>query len=201
MKKFLLSLIAMSTVFVGNAFAAVTFTASVTNANGTLNTTLTWDSPGASGCTAAGHSAWTGAKAASGTQVMPAITTSGTYTLTLSCVKPGSTTATVGWTNPTANTDGTPLTDLTSLKVLYGTSATALTQVKVVTPPIPPTTVLTGLTPGTWFATVRAVNSTGVESGNGNVATKTIVASSVDNGSVVLTVNPVPENPINVTLQ
>jgi hypothetical protein len=78
------------------------------------------------------------------------------------------------WTAPTTNVDGTPLTDLASYRVYYGTSptpcpGTSFVQVPSATPsPAPNTTVnhrLTGLASGTtYFVSVTAVDTSGNES-------------------------------------
>ena len=185
----------------GAAFGQVTFTASVTNANGSLTTALNWSSPAGATCVGAGHPAWNGDKAASGTQTLPAITLSGTYSLTISCSTPGVTTATVSWTPPTTNTDNTPLTNLAGFRVVYGTSPTALNQTVEIANPLAVSRIITGLTPGTWFFAVRAYNSLGVESDMSNVVSKVTTAARVDNGSVSLTVNPIPNSPSGLTVE
>ncbi len=193
----------------------ITFTASVTNANGTLNTTLTWSAPGASGCTASAvpaSTSWTGSKAASGTQVMPPISLSGTYQLTLGCSFPGDTTSTISWTAPTTNTDGTPLAKCPD----QNPGNPCLLQFKVyrtIAPPIKPATddfklvddrnatqlVWTGLTPaGTHTFAVTAINGLFAESPLSNTATKVITTTTSQNSSVTLTVNPIPGAPTGV---
>lgn len=86
-------------------------------------------------------------------------------------------TATLDWTPPTTNTDGTaiPTTGPASLagyKVYYGTSATALTQTLSVT--APPVTVQS-LTPATWYFAVTAYNVAGAESDKSAIASKVIL--------------------------
>lgn len=179
--------------------AAVTFGASVTNANGTLSTTLTWNAPGASGCTASGHPAWTGAKPSSGTLALPAITMSGTYSLTLSCTTPGNASTVVNWTAPVANTDGTPLTDLAGSRVVYGRTAAQLDQVRQVSPALANSQSVGDLTAGVWFFAVIVTNAGGVDSVLSNVATKTVTSTAVENASVTLTVNPIPRAASGVT--
>lgn len=189
MKKTLLA-VAMLTAC-ASVQAAVTFGASVTNANGSLSTTLTWSAPGATGCTASGHPSWTGAKAASGTQALPAITLSGTYTLTLTCAQPGDTRAVMTWTNPTQNTDGSAYANPKHTRVCHGASATAITScVNVASPGT--THTFTGLPAGQRFFQAFAVNQSDVSSVASNTATKTLTAGGNENGSVTLTVNPVP---------
>ena len=182
------------------AHAAVTFGASVTNANGTLSTVLTWNAPGASGCTASGHPSWVGAKAASGTLALPPITLSGTYSLTIACSTPGNGAATVvSWTAPTTNTDDTALVNLAGFKIVYGNSASALTQSKSISSASATSADVGALAAGAWFFAVRAINAAGVESGNSNVASKTVTVATVENSSVSLTVNPIPNSATNVT--
>lgn len=175
--------------------ADVTFASSVTNANGTLNTTLTWNSPGASGCLASGHAAWSGAKPATGTLALPPISLSGTYTLTLSCTKPGNAATTVSWTLPTTNTDGSVLTNLAGIRVNWGRTVDTMTNVKLTGSPTLTSTNLGNLAEGDWYFTARAYNTAGIESDNLTPIKKTIVATAVENGSVTLTVNPIPNPP------
>jgi len=80
----------------------------------------------------------------------------------------------IGWTAPTTNADGTPVTDLASYRIYLGTSAPACpgTPFRTVassttTPPSGQTvsTVVTGLTAGTtYFSRITAVDSSGNES-------------------------------------
>lgn len=83
-------------------------------------------------------------------------------------------TATLSWTPPTSNTDGTALTNLAGYRIYYGTSASALNQQIQVANPGLSTYVVTGLPKGTYYFAVRAYNSAGSESGLSNVVTKTI---------------------------
>lgn len=196
MIKFLsrLALVALAAVLPTMASAAVTFGASVTNANGSLSTRLTWDAPGATGCTASGHPSWTGAKPASGSLDLPPITLSGTYSLTLSCATAGNGQTLVKWTAVLTNTDGTALTNLAGFKVVYGTSATALSQSKAVTSATATSADMGVLPAGSYFFAVRQVNAAGVESDNSTpLVTKTVTAASSENASVSLTVNPIPK--------
>lgn len=197
------------------AMAAMTFTASVTNANGTLNTTLNWDATGATSCTASGHSSWTGSKPVTGSQTLPAISQSGSYTLTLTCAFPGDTTATLSWVAPTTNLDGTALAKCPD----QNPGNPCLLQYKVytsTTTPINPAQatfrliddrnatgyVWNGLTAGNprYFAVV-AINGLFAESPLSNEALKVISTTSSQNSSVTLTVNPIPGKPTNLTVQ
>lgn len=87
-------------------------------------------------------------------------------------------TATLSWTPPTQNTDGTALTNLAGYRIVYSTSASALgdpmdaltKQLQVVGNVS--SYVIEGLTAGTWYFAVKAFNSAGVESVLSNVASK-----------------------------
>ena len=83
--------------------------------------------------------------------------------------------ATVSWTAPTTNTDGSTLTDLAGYRIAYGRSSTVLDQSASITNASISTYQLTNLATGQWFFAVYAVNSSGVESDVSNVATKTIL--------------------------
>lgn len=183
----------------GVSFAATTFTASTTSANGSLATTLTWSSDRAS-CTASGSPEWTGAKAASGTLALPAITMSGTYTLTLACSSPADDKATLSWTAPTKNTDGSTYSNPKSTVIVYGASVGALTQSQTVLAPAT-TTVIRPLTPGTWHFAAKAVNADNVESALSATVSKVITGAVTDTETVTLTVNPIPNAPTGVAVE
>src|SRR3989442_14455339 len=84
------------------------------------------------------------------------------------------------WTAPTTNTDGSPLADLASYRVYYGTSnppcpGSSFLQVASSTPNPPAnqtvTLRLTGLSTGTlYYVSVTAVDTSGSESGCATVA-------------------------------
>jgi len=82
--------------------------------------------------------------------------------------------ATLSWTAPTQNTDGSSLTDLSGYKIRYGRSAGDLTQSVSITNPSISTYVIENLSTGGWFFAVTAVNGAGMESAFSNVASKTI---------------------------
>jgi hypothetical protein len=93
---------------------------------------------------------------------------------TIVVIAAGVGTATVNWTPPTANTDGSTLTDLAGYKVVYGRSATALDRSATISNAGLTSYTVTALTSGQWFFAVRAVNSAGAESAISNVGSKTI---------------------------
>lgn len=82
--------------------------------------------------------------------------------------------ASLNWTPPTQNTNGTALTNLAGYRISYGTSATALTQVVQVANPSAVSYTVTGLAPGSYYFAVRAYTSGGTESALSNVASKTV---------------------------
>ena len=82
--------------------------------------------------------------------------------------------ATLSWTAPTQNTDGTAVTNLAGYRIYYGTSSTALTQMVQVSSAGITTYVLDNLAPSTYYFSVRAYSSTGAESTNSNVVSKIV---------------------------
>ena len=82
--------------------------------------------------------------------------------------------ATLSWQPPTENADGSPLTNLAGYVIRYGTKSDALAQeVRIGNPGIT-TSMIEGLTPATWYFTVSAYTSTGVESAPSAVGSKTV---------------------------
>jgi hypothetical protein len=80
----------------------------------------------------------------------------------------------VEWDVPTTNLDGSSLTDLASYRVVYGQSSGALTQVLNVTDRLATSAQVSGLSAGTWFFAVRAVNQAGQESPLSNIASRMV---------------------------
>lgn len=86
----------------------------------------------------------------------------------------GTSSTTLSWTAPTQNEDGTPLTDLAGYKIYYGKSSRSYTdQVRIDNPGIT-SYVVDNLTPDTYYFAATSFNSSGVESGFSNEATKTL---------------------------
>ena len=82
--------------------------------------------------------------------------------------------ATLSWTAPTENTDGSVLTNLAGYRICYGTDSTNLAQTVQVANPGVTTLVVENLSPGTWFFALKAYNSSGTESDLSALASKTI---------------------------
>jgi hypothetical protein len=167
----------------------ISFTANQTSATGRVVPVLTWSTtPVASGCVARGG--WGGNRFASGSETLPAITVSTSYSLTCTW-RNGA--ATVNWTPPTANTDGSPLRDLAGFRVVYGTSANALTQSRQIDDPAARSATIAALQTGTWYFAVRALNRAQLESDNSIVVSRSITeASASRNLSITINAAPAP---------
>lgn len=96
----------------------------------------------------------------------------GPFTITVSAI--GSGTASLSWTAPTQNADGSALTDLAGYVVVYGLSPTSLTQTITISNPSVTTYVVENLSSGMWYFAVQATNSRGMLSDLSSVASKTI---------------------------
>jgi hypothetical protein len=83
--------------------------------------------------------------------------------------------ATLRWTPPTLNEDGTPIENLAGYRVYYGTNSSNLTQVVTIASPSVTSAVIQNLTPATWYFALKAYNAANVESSFSNVASKTIL--------------------------
>ena len=82
--------------------------------------------------------------------------------------------ATLNWTAPTKNTDGTPLTDLAGYIIRYGTDEAAMTQSIRVSSAATTEYEISNLTPGTYYFEVIALSSEGTQSTPSDVQSKTI---------------------------
>jgi hypothetical protein len=78
------------------------------------------------------------------------------------------------WTPPTKNTDGTSLTDLTGFKVYWGKTKGSYTNSARINNLLATNYTVSGLTSGTWYFVVTAVNVAQSESSFSNVASKTV---------------------------
>jgi hypothetical protein len=96
----------------------------------------------------------------------------GAFDVTVQAVASGS--ATLSWTAPTQNTDGSPLSDLAGFKIYWGTSQGSYPNSATLTNPGLTTYVVDNLVPGTYFFVATAFNSAGTESVSSGVASKTI---------------------------
>lgn len=82
--------------------------------------------------------------------------------------------ATLSWSAPTLNTDGSALTDLAGYRIYYGTSAATLTQMVQVASVGMSSYVVEDLAPSTYYFAIRAYTSGGAESSISNVVSKIV---------------------------
>lgn len=82
--------------------------------------------------------------------------------------------ATLSWTPPTANTDGSTLVNLAGYKIYYGTSAAAMNQTIALNGTGLTSYVVSNLSPATYYFAISAINSGGLESDLSGVAAKTV---------------------------
>ena len=191
MRKSLLVLIALLLPTFAVAQNTIIFTAETTTGVETVTPVLSWDTqPAANTCIASGD--WIGNKGAFGIETLPPITSSATYNLSCEWFDQA---ATLSWTAPTQNTDGTALTDLAGFKIKYGLSAGGPYPNEVdISDPLVTVHVISPLGVGVWFFVSTAYNAIGVESDNSNEAQK-VIETMADVRSVGITVNPKPASP------
>jgi hypothetical protein len=94
------------------------------------------------------------------------------FSITVQAVATGS--ATLSWTPPTTNTDGSPLTNLAGYKVYWSTSQGSYPNSVTVMNPGLTSYVVENLAPGTYFFVATALNGSGVESTFSTSASKTV---------------------------
>jgi hypothetical protein len=99
-------------------------------------------------------------------------TSLGPFAITVESIGMGS--ATLSWTAPTENEDGSPLTDLAGYKVYWGTTPGTYPNLVTINNPGITIYVIENLGPGTYEFVSTAFNTAGVESAYSNTATKTI---------------------------
>jgi hypothetical protein len=94
------------------------------------------------------------------------------FAITVIAATPAS--ATVSWSPPTTNVDGTPVTDLAGFRVVYGLSTDGMTNTLSIPSASITSATIEGLAPGLWYFAVKAYTSAGVESDLSTVASKSI---------------------------
>lgn len=95
------------------------------------------------------------------------------FTITVNSAPVTTGSATLTWTRPTLNSDGSTLTDLYSYKIYYGTSSTALNSSVVVSGDLTSHTI-GNLATGTWYFAISSINTAGVEGIRSNPASKSL---------------------------
>jgi hypothetical protein len=108
---------------VGEVPPAPTLTLSASSVVAGGTTTISWSSTYATACTASGS--WTGTRAASGSQILTAPATAGTYTYSLACTNAtGSSTTTSVSLTVTEAPPATPTLTLSATSIAVGSTAT-----------------------------------------------------------------------------
>lgn len=82
--------------------------------------------------------------------------------------------ARLSWSAPTTNVDGTPLTDLAGYRIYYGRSSGSYSSSITISNPAATTYTIQGLTAGTYYAVVRAFDSSNNEGPSTVELSKTI---------------------------
>lgn len=82
--------------------------------------------------------------------------------------------ATLSWNPPTANSDGTALTDLTGYRIYYGRNPDQLTRTVVVNNPGLTRYMIENLVPARWHFSMTSVNASGRESARSPTVSKLI---------------------------
>ena len=82
--------------------------------------------------------------------------------------------ATLSWNPPTANADGTPITDLAGYRIYYGRSASGLDELVVISNPGTTRWVVDNLSATTWFFSMTSYNTAGIESARSPVVSRTL---------------------------
>lgn len=93
---------------------------------------------------------------------------------TVSVITGGTGAATLSWTAPALNTNGSILSDLAGYHIYYGTSASALSQEADVAGAAATSYTVSGLNTGTYYFAVTAYSSQGTESMPSPTVSKTI---------------------------
>ncbi len=167
-------------VTVGNAYA---FTPSASDPNGNTLTFSIANKPSwASFSTTTGRLSGTPTSSHVGTYANVTIRVSdGTSTVSLpafsiavTAASSSSGAATLSWTPPTRNTDGSSLTNLSGYRIYYGTSSSSLTKTISINSAGISSYVVSDLSPATYYFAVSAVTASGAESARSSVASKRI---------------------------
>lgn len=177
----------------------------------TVTPALTWSTtPAAQSCTASGATDWTGTQAVSGTVTLNAISATRSYSL--SCTWPGDTTATIRWTAPTTNTDGSALAKCTSqtevgsclrsFMVVKGTTAQNVgSDGRVVNDRNATSYAWTGLPAGTHWFSVIAINGNDMQSEQAMPPASKVITTATTQSRTLEVAVRFPSSPGTVTVQ
>lgn len=173
-----------------------TFTVTPSSGAAPLSVAIAWNVSSFSGGTCTASGSWSGAKPLSGSQTITNLTANASYTLT--CTRSVRGSASLQWTAPTRNTDGSTLTTLAGYRIAYGTSAASLTSAIQVPSPSTTNHIVGNLDAGTYYFGVRAYTSTGAESELSNIVSKAVTAGTETRSATreVTVTQPQPEPPV-----
>jgi hypothetical protein len=175
---------------------SVTLTVDPVEAVESATPTLTWVSEGAVTCEASGG--WSGTKPVSGSETLPPIDRSTSYSLLCSAAD-GS--AQLTWTPPAQYTNGAPLplSDLGGFKIYHNLRGQPLDNVVDIPQEAATTYSLTGLTAGDREFAMTAYTDAGVESAQSNSVFKVVqVAASSAQADVSVLLKPEPPTIVTV---
>lgn len=96
------------------------------------------------------------------------------FNVAVNSVGTSSGSATLSWTPPTRNSNGTALTNLAGYRIYYGTSPSSLTRTVTLSNAGLTRYVVSDLSAATWYFSIRAYTSSGVESTNSNTVSKVV---------------------------
>lgn len=97
------------------------------------------------------------------------------FTITVATTQAAATgSATLDWSDPTHNTNGSALTNLAGVHIYYGTSESAMTNEVTVASTSETSYTIGGLTAGTWYFGATAYTTTGMQSAMSSIGSKTI---------------------------
>jgi hypothetical protein len=96
------------------------------------------------------------------------------FSIAVNATGTGSGAATLSWTPPTRNTNGSTLTNLAGYRIYYGTSASNLSRTVQVSGAGMTRYVISDLSAATWYFSIRAYTSTGAESVASNTVSKVV---------------------------
>jgi Putative Ig domain len=96
------------------------------------------------------------------------------FTISVAAAAPTQGNATLSWTAPVQNTDGSSITNLSGYVISYGTSPGALSQTVTVSDPSATSYTIQSLVAGTWYFAVSAVETSGASSALSSTVSTTI---------------------------
>ena len=96
------------------------------------------------------------------------------FTITVAAAAPTQGSATLSWTAPVQNTDGSSITNLSGYVISYGNSPSGMSQTVTVSDPSATSYTIQSLVAGTWYFAVSAVEASGTASALSSVVSKTI---------------------------